>query len=138
MAVTWDSFAVGDTLPERIKTPGIAELVKFAAGSGDFNPLHYDYGSTQAKKLGSIIVHGRYKYASLGQLVCDWLGHVGRISRISCEYRGMDLPDRPLVCRGRVVRKWEQDGAKLAELAVWIENADGAITTPGSAIVAFD
>lgn len=138
MAPTWDSIAVGDTLPDRAKTPGISELVKFAAGSGDFNPLHYDYGSTQAKKLGSIIVHGRYKYASLGRFVSDWLGHAGRIRRISCEYRGMDLPDRPLICRGRVVRKWEQDGTRLAELAVWIENASGAITTPGSAIVAFD
>lgn len=138
MAVTWDSVAVGDTLPETVSTPGIMELVKFAAGAGDFNPLHYDHDSPPAQALGSIIVHGRYKYALLGRFVCDWLGRAGRISRIACDYRGIDRPDRPLICRGRVERKWQQDGVKLAELSVWIENADAAITTPGSAIVIFD
>ena len=51
--------------------------MKYAGGSGDFNPLHYDYQFPQAKQIGSIIVHGRFKYAALGELVSNWLGHRG-------------------------------------------------------------
>ncbi len=137
MTTTWDTINEGDALPELTKTPGISQLVKYTAGSGDFNPLHHDYNFPQAKEIGSIIVHGRFKYAALGQLVSDWLGHNGRVKKISCQYRGMDMPDQTMTCRGTVTRKWQEEGEKLAELEIWVENADGKKSTPGSALVVF-
>ena len=107
MAVTWESIHEGDVIPELRKEPGVTQLVKYAAGSGDFNPLHHNYAFAQSKQIGSIIVHGRFKYASLGELVSNWLGHNGRVRTLSCQYRGMDLPDQPIVCKGEIKRKWE-------------------------------
>ncbi len=138
MSANWDTINDGDALPDLAKAPGLSQLVKYSAGSGDFNPLHHDYNFPQAKEIGSIIVHGRFKYASLGQLVSDWLGHGGRIKKISCQYRGMDLPDQNMTCRGTVKRKWQEGGEKLAELEIWVENAEGRKTTPGLALVVFD
>ena len=135
---SWDSIKEGDELPSVEKRIGLTQLVKYAAGSGDFNPLHYDYNFRQAKQIGSIIVHGRFKYALLGEYVSNWLGHGGRIKKISCQYRGMDFPDQPLMVRGKVVRKWQEDGKKLAQLTVWTENGEGKQTTPGEAVVVFD
>jgi acyl dehydratase len=137
MAVTWDAIREGDELPQLDKNPGVTQLVKYAAGSGDFNPLHHDYAFPQAKQLGSIIVHGRFKYASLGELVSNWLGHNGRIQKLSCQYRGMDMPNQPIRCRGAVKRKWEEGGKRLAQLEIWTENAKGERTTPGEAVVLF-
>jgi acyl dehydratase len=137
MAVTWDAIREGDELPQLEKNPGVTQLVKYAAGSGDFNPLHHDYAFPQAKQLGSIIVHGRFKYASLGELVSNWLGHNGRIRKLSCQYRGMDMPNQPIRCRGTVKRKWEEGSRKLAQLEIWTENAKGERTTPGEAVVDF-
>jgi acyl dehydratase len=137
MAVTWNEVKEGAALPRLEKKPGVTQLVKYAAGSGDFNPLHHDYQFPQVKQIGSIIVHGRFKYATLGELVSNWLGHNGRIKNISCQYRGMDMPDQPIVCGGTVVRKWEENGEKLAELDVWTENGEGKKTTPGKAVVSF-
>ncbi len=137
MAITWDSVKEGEELPELRKRPGVTQLVKYAAGSGDFNPLHHDYNFPQAKQLGSIIVHGRFKYALLGELVSNWLGLNGRIQKLSCQYRGMDFPDREMRCRGTVSRKWEEAGQKLVELSVWTEDDKGKNTTPGQAIVVF-
>ncbi len=137
MAADWSSINEGDALPELAKQPGVTQLVKYAAGSGDFNPLHHDYGFPQSKQLGSIIVHGRFKFAALGELVSNWLGHAGSIRKISCQYRGMDFPDQPITCKGVVARKWEEDGEKLAEVSIWTENAEGKKTTPGTATVVF-
>ena len=137
MAITWESIEEGQHLPELRKKPGVTQLVKYAAGSGDFNPLHHDYGFPQAKQLGSIIVHGRFKYASLGELVSNWLGHEGRIQKLSCQYRGMDFPDQEMVCRGIVKRKFEEAGQKKVELEIWTENPEGRKTTPGQAICVF-
>lgn len=137
MTVSWETVKEGDQLAELRKRPDVPHLVKYAAGSGDFNPLHYDYSFPQAKQIGSIIVHGRFKYAALGELVSNWLGHHGRIKSISCQYRGMDLPNQDFVCRGTVARKWEEQGQKLVELTVWTENPEGKKTTPGKAVVSF-
>lgn len=137
MAATWDTITEGDALAELRKTPDVEQLVKYAGGSGDFNPLHYDFTFPQAKEIGSIIVHGRFKYAALGELVSNWLGHNGRVVRIACQYRGMDLPYKTIVCRGTVKRKWQEGGEKRAELEIWTENAAGKKTTPGTAVVAF-
>ncbi|MCP4005363.1 MAG: hypothetical protein GY725_14315 [bacterium] len=138
MAVTWDTISEGQELPVLEKKPGVTQLVKYAAGSGDFNPLHHDYAFPQAKQIGSIIVHGRFKYAALGELVSNWLGHNGRIQKLSCQYRGMDMPDQPVTCKGTVAKKFEEGGQKLAQLKIWTENGEGKKTTPGEAFVVFD
>jgi acyl dehydratase len=138
MPRTWDSFSEGDALPELVKNPGVTQLVKYAAGGGDFNPLHHDFAFPQAKAIGSIIVHGRFKYAALGELVSNWVDHGGRIKNLACQYRGMDLPDQEMTLGGTVVRKWEEGGEKLAELKLYVKNAKGKDTTPGTAVVRFD
>jgi acyl dehydratase len=135
--MSWETINPGDEVPPLRKRPNLQQLVKYAAGSGDFNPLHFDAEFPQAKQIGSVIVHGRFKYAALGELVSNWLAHRGRIKSISCQYRGMDLPNQEILCRGSVVRKWEEGGEKLVELSIWTENPDGKKTTPGKAIVAF-
>ena len=135
--VRFEDIQEGQALPEMRKTPTLQTLVKYSAGGGDFNPLHHDYNFPQAKQIGSIIVHGRFKYASLGEYVSNWLGHAGRIRRLACQYRGMDLPDKEFVCKGVVRRKSSEGGEQIVELDVWTENAEGKKTTPGSAVVVF-
>ena len=137
MAPAWNDIQEGDALPTLHKQPGVTQLVKYAAGGGDFNPLHHDFAFPQSKALGSVIVHGRFKYAALGELVSNWLDHGGRIKKLACQYRGMDLPDQPMTLGGSVKRKWEEDGEKLAELELYVNNSKGKNTTPGSAIVSF-
>ena len=122
---------VDDELPPLTKTPDREQLVKYAAGSGDFNPLHYDPDFPQARETGANIVHGRMKYAAMGQLVSDWLAHRGWIRRITAQYRGMDRVDATFNCRGRVVDVREQDGRRIVELEVWTEDDQGATTTTG-------
>ena len=135
MPLDWNSFEEGDAIPELKKAPGVTDLVKYSAGGGDFNPLHHDFNFPQSKMIGSIIIHGRFKYAALGELVSNWLDHGGRIRMLSCQYRGMDLPGNELTLGGTVKRKWEEGGEKLAEVELYAKNAEGKNTTPGSAVI---
>ena len=135
----FEDVTVGDELPSLVKAPDREQLVKYAAGSGDFNPLHYDADFPQARTLGDNIVHGRMKYASLGQLVSDWLGSDGRVVRLAANYRGMDLRGAKFVCRGQVTGKREEDGRRLVDLELWTESEapDSSVqrTTTGTATV---
>ncbi|MEZ5234074.1 MAG: MaoC/PaaZ C-terminal domain-containing protein [Acidimicrobiia bacterium] len=126
---------VGDALPSLTKAPDRAQLVLYCAGSGDFNPLHWDQSFEQAKQIGDNIVHGRMKWSSLGQLVSDWVGGDGWVKSVSCQYRGMDMQGTQWQVKGVVAAKREEGGLKLVDVDVWTENGDGQKTTPGKAVV---
>ena len=132
---TFASVNVGDALPTLNKAPSRLQLVQYAAGSGDFNPLHFDPDFPQAQQIGDNIVHGRMKYACLGELVSDWLGHTGWVKSIACQYRGMDMRGAAFTVTGSVAAKRDEGGQKIVELDVWTANEAGQKTTPGKAVV---
>ena len=74
-------------------TPDKSQLVKFAAGSGDFNPLHFDENFPMLKPMGLTenIVHGRFKYAQTGRLVFALAGYKGRVKKFSLTSRQIIL-----------------------------------------------
>ena len=118
--------------------PDKQQLVKFAAGSGDFNPLHFDenFPMLPAMGLKENIVHGRFKYAQVGRLVFQFAGYKGRVKKFGVSYRGMDMLNKEITAKGVATAKRQEGGENLVELDVWTENADGQKTTPGTALVA--
>lgn len=118
--------------------PDKQQLVKFAAGSGDFNPLHFDenFPMLPAMGLKENIVHGRFKYAQVGRLVFQFAGYKGRVKKFGVSYRGMDMLNKEITAKGVVTAKRQEGGENLVELDVWTENTDGQKTTPGTALVA--
>jgi acyl dehydratase len=126
----------GVEIPEIVKTCSPRQLVMWAAASGDFYEIHYDVEYARSIGLPGLVVHGALKNAFLGQLLHDWVAPAGRIVEYGCSYRGMDYPDEDLRCRGTVTDVTDRDGEHLATLDIWVENPQGEVTTPGTAIVA--
>ncbi len=119
-------------------SPDKSQLVKFAAGSGDFNPLHFDekFPMLKAMGLSDNIVHGRFKYAQVGRLVLAFAGYKGRVKKFGVNYRGMDMPNKEITVGGVVTAKRQEGGENLVDLDVWTRDVDGKKTTPGTATVA--
>ena len=126
----------GMELPTLEKNPTTRQLVMYAGASGDFYQIHYDQEFARANGLPSVVLHGALKCAFLAQLLTDWIGVQGTLKKLSAQYRGMDMPGSPLYCKGVVKRTYDENDEHLVECDVWIENADGKKTTPGSALVA--
>ena len=119
-------------------SPDKSQLVKFAAGSGDFNPLHFDekFPMLKAMGLSDNIVHGRFKYAQVGRLVFAFAGYKGRVKKFGVNYRGMDMPNKEITVGGVVTAKRQEGGENLVDLDVWTQDVGGKKTTPGTATVA--
>ena len=117
------------------KEPSTQQLVQWAAGSGDFYQIHYDTAFAQNTGLDGIIVHGALKHAWLGDLLHRFAAPGGRVQRVACSYRGMDVPGESYRLRGTVTKKSEEDGRRLVELEIWGENENGQKTTPGTGVV---
>ena len=135
MATTWNDVSEGMAIPELKKNCSTQQLVQWAAGSGDFYQIHYDKDFAQGTGLPGLIVHGALKHAFLGQLVHDWAAPAGQIRKFGCSYRGMDVPNQDILCRGVVTKKYSDGGKNYVALDIWTEKPDGKKTSPGTALV---
>ena len=131
----WQDVEEGMEIPTLVKNPTTRQLVRYAGASGDFYEIHYDKDFAIGNNLPGPILHGALKNAFLGQLVTDWIGEGGTLRRLACQYRGMDEPGKPLYCKGKVTRKYLDNGRYLVDCDIWLENSEGQTTTPGSATV---
>jgi acyl dehydratase len=111
-------------------------LVQWAAASGDFYQIHYDKDFAQGTGLPDRIVHGALKHALLGRMLHEWVGDQERVKRVACQYRGMDMVDKDVICKGLVTAKRIEGGENLVDMDVWTETPEGEKTTPGIATVA--
>ncbi len=90
------------------------------------------------------IIHGALKRQWLLQLVTDWIGDEGELTKFSCRYRSVDYPRamkttaEPAAgetwwCKGKVTKKYDRNGQHYIDCEIWVENGKGEITTSGKA-----
>jgi acyl dehydratase len=133
--VYFEDVTEGAEIPKLVQNCDSQRLVFWAAGSGDYYQIHYDKDFAQGTGLPECIVHGALKHALLGRLLHEWAGEAGKVTRVACQYRGMDMIARDVTCRGVVTGKRSEGGHNVVELEVWTEDPKGNRTTPGTAVV---
>ncbi len=140
----FEDIELGSEITPLSKIATTKMLVKWAGASGDFNPLHYEDKFAETQGVGSPIVHGELKRAWLVQMMVDWIGELGDLKKLSCQFRAMDWPrkmktmDEPhdgetWWCKGKVTNKYVEAGRNIVECEIWVENGKGEKTTPGTA-----
>jgi len=133
--VYYEDIEAGSELPGLVKYPTTMQLVKYAGASGDYYQIHYDKDFAIESGLPGVIVHGWLALSFLGQLVTDWLGEGGALLKLSGSYRGINRVHEDIICNGKVVKKYVEDGKNLARLELWAENPAGERTVTGTAVV---
>jgi len=131
----YEDVETGSELPSLEKNPTTRQLVQYAGASGDFYQIHYDKDFAQANGLPGVILHGALKNAFLGQLMSDFAGELGWLRKLTVQYRGMDQPGAKITARGKVTKKYVDGQDHVVECEIWLENAKGEKTTPGTASV---
>lgn len=125
----------GMELPPLVKDTSTMQLVEYAGASRDFYIIHHDRDYAKSVGLPDIIIQGSLKSAFLGQLVTDWIGEWGTLTCLDVQYRGIDVPGKPLTAKGKVTKAYVHDGDHYVECDIWTENLAGERTTRGSATV---
>jgi acyl dehydratase len=83
------------------------------------------------------VIHGPFQGGLLSRIVTAWAGRTGAVKRLSYSHRGMALLGDTLTCRGKVTKKYEEDGVPLVDLTLSVESQKGEVTTLGRATLAF-
>ncbi len=130
--IFFEDVTVGMALPTLTRGPiSITDLVKFSAATNDWTAFHFDERAARERNLPGPLIHGPLKAAILGQLLSDWVAPRGRLERLKCEYRRMDVAGDMLTFGGTVTAIVE----RAVECEIWSRNRRGETTTTGNATV---
>lgn len=135
MKVLYDSINEGDALPELSK-PAISriQLIRYAGASGDFNPIHTIPEDAKEAGLDGVIAHGMLIMGILGEMISSWAG-VKNVVKYGVSFKNITRPGDVLTAKGQVRRKYEEDGRKLLDISVLVEDATGETKVEGRATV---
>jgi acyl dehydratase len=109
------------------------QIVQYAAGSGDFNPIHHDETfATKVAGYPSVFAHGMLTMALTGKMLTDWLGD-GVLRSFGVRFVKQVFPGDTLTAKGTVTQVTPEGDGGLVEIELVTTNQRGEPVATGSA-----
>lgn len=127
----------GVLLKGAVRHPGHFFRNPEAGGGVEYTGIGHHRESV-AKEVGvpGVYDYGPQRSAWVATLVTNWMGDAGFLKRIKTELRRFNTMGDTTWCKGKVVRKYKEDGFPLVDIDVCAENQRGEKTvTNASATV---
>ncbi|MFE2285187.1 MaoC/PaaZ C-terminal domain-containing protein [Streptomyces sp. NPDC059443] len=87
-------IAAGDTLPTRTFGVTRAGLVRYAAASGDHNPIHWSDSQAARVGLPGVIAHGMLSMGLAATALAEWAGEGATVTEYGTRFtRPVVVPD---------------------------------------------
>ena len=134
-ACYYEDVCEGMELAPATKTVTRTQMFLYSAVTRNPHRIHYDENFAHGEGLPTVLVQGPLQGAQLSAYVTDWMGPAGFLKKFAYSNRGMALAGQSLTLRGKVVRKYHQDGRPAVDLEVWEENTAGDLLVPATATV---
>jgi acyl dehydratase len=124
---------IGDTA-SRTRRVERADIDRFAAMTGDHNPLHFDENLAAQSRFGGIVVQGGVTSGLLNALVAQDLPGPGSVFlHTDFRFRAPARPGDLLTARAEVTAV--RTDKPITTLALSITNQDGTVVLDGTAVV---
>lgn len=131
---------VGETLSPLVKPPITQEqLRRYAAASGDSNPIHLDEEAARRVGLDGVIAHGMLSMAFLGQFAAQQVADIpgAFVAHCAVRFTSMVRLGDTITCHGTVKeRTTAPNDTQRITIECWARNQKGETVTSGNAIVA--
>jgi acyl dehydratase len=121
-------------LPPQIQGPITrTDIVKYAAASWDFNPIHHDETFARQARSGGIIAHGMMVMGYLGRLATAYLG-TARFDRFKVRLLDVTRPGDTLRLEGEVADVTPCGRGVVVTLALRATRATGEAVAEGQVV----
>ena len=119
--------AVGERFAVTNKSASRLDLVKYAAASGDYNPIHFDHDAARAAGLDGIVVHGLLMSAWAAQAAAQLSNRPDPIAHLKYRYRNAQRPGAPAQVSGSIA-DIAPDGADC-QVSLVVSSGDEKLVT---------
>ena len=131
-------IAVGDAPAPRVVGPlSVADFVRYAGASGDFNPLHYDETIARAAGFESVFAQGMFSAGVLASFAADWLG-AAAVRRFRVRFLDVVWLGDTLTCTATIERSYVHRGERRVDLELTCTRQTGALAVRGAATFVVD
>jgi len=122
--------AVGVALPTMQHTPDNVQLMLYNAVLWNGHRIHFDLPyATEVEGYPGLVLAGPMLGDWLHQVVDEWLGDAGVITRVEYSNRGATYVGDTLTA-GATITDYDEQSGELT-LDVFIKNASGDVVAPG-------
>lgn len=118
----WDDVHEGDQLAPLSFPVTMRALMIDVAGTRDLYPIHHDRDFAKASGARDIFVNTMFYEGLFGRLATDWAGPEAFLRKLRFSMNGPNCLGDTITSRGWVVAKREEDGAKLLDLEIHLDN----------------
>lgn len=136
MPPRWEETTVGVAAdPWTVGPVDVADFVRYAGASGDFNRLHYDQDYARAAGFPSVFAQGMFDAGVLAAYAVAWLGP-GGVRRFQARFVEVVWPGDTLICTGEIVRKYVEANERRLDVDLICARQTGEVVVRGSATFA--
>lgn len=98
--------------------------------------IHFDYPfATQRRGLPNVVAPGNMAGDYYAELLSRWAGEKGELRKLSIQFRNFMLPGDILLCGGKIINKYIDEGKGFVELELWLRNQNNVNCVPGKGVV---
>lgn len=131
----FENVDINTEIPISIDSVDLLQLIKYVAATWNLFLLHIDKEFAQKQGFRDANIPASLYGAFLTKMIVNWIGNPGGLKKLGYRVIVMGFPDDTLVCRGKVVKKYQRTGENLVDCDIWVENQDKVKVAPGSATV---
>lgn len=125
----WDDVREGDQLQPVVFPISMRTLMIDVAGTRDLYPIHHDREFGRSNGARDIFVNTMFYEGLFGRLATDWAGPEAFLRKLRFAMKSPNCLGDTITSRGWVAAKHEQDGQKLLDLEIHLDNQLGADAT---------
>jgi hypothetical protein len=132
----WDDIDEQDEVPAVAFPINVYRLVVEAGANRDFNSIHHNTEFARATGAPEMYANNIFIQGMWERTVREFIGLAGVIKKVGpFRMRIFNTVGETILTRGRVKRKWQENGQHLVELEIWSENSKGISVGPGPVVV---
>jgi acyl dehydratase len=133
----FEDVAGGDEIPSLTNRATLVQMAMYAAATWDFHRHHYDKQFAQSKGYPAPFVDGQMFGGLLTRMLISWTGPNVVLKKLNLTYRMMVFPGDCIICMGKVVKKYTEEGENLIRCDLWVENENREkVVAPAHALLA--
>lgn len=136
MQLFWEDVQEGHELSSAFSLKIDWTLVtRSVSGSQDMYAVHHDPDFARAHGHKDLFVMRGFMSGCFSRLIHDWIGDDGFLRRFHLEFRKSNYFGDTITFKGKVTKKYVNNGEHCVDADIWCENQRDGITTPCSCTV---
>lgn len=132
----WEDISEGDEVPTVEFPLSVYRLVVEAGANHDFNSIHHNTDYAQKTGAPEMYANNIFLQGMWERTVREFIGLGGVMKSLKgFRMKIFNTVGETVITRGKVRRKWLENGEAFADLEIWSEHSKGISVGPGSVIV---